>query len=91
MIQWAGLPRKALDDPFKPPDDPCIVKCIHCGQEYSSDEIVWCQEGDQGFWCCPKEGCGGTGFGCDIFPLGAWQDDDTEEPEEDGDVGETPG
>jgi len=60
-----GLPREAMDDPFRPPEEPCRVRCLHCDQEYSSAQIVW----RDGFWSCPVEGCGGAGYQFDIHPL----------------------
>lgn len=66
---WSDLPAEAREDPFRPPAEPCRVRCLHCGQEYSSSEIVWRRSGDRGFWRCPVEDCGGAGFGFDIFPV----------------------
>lgn len=67
----------ALDresDPFRPPPVSTLVHCLHCGQEYDSYRIEWRVSTDNtgrphGFWCCPVPGCGGAGFGCDIFPV----------------------
>ena len=75
-----GLPKEAMDDPFHPPEEPCVVRCLHCGQEYSSAQIVW----RDGFWSCPVEGCGGAGYQFDIHPLDSplWGGD---EDETDGD------
>ena len=61
-------------DPFKPPAISTLVSCLHCGEEYDSYLIEWREETDangrkSGFWCCPTPGCGGAGFGCDIFPI----------------------
>ena len=55
-------------DPFRPPDVPIEVECIHCGREYDSYLIEWREEPDadgqlHGFWCCPTPGCDGRGFG----------------------------
>jgi hypothetical protein len=82
MVTWnesrrADLPQRALEDCFKPPDEPVRVRCLHCGQEYDSDAIDW--RDDCGMWCCPVPDCGGAGFGFDIFPV----DDDfwSDEPE----------
>jgi hypothetical protein len=68
MIRWLDLPKEAMEDCFKPPKDPCEVECIHCGNVYSSSEIVWVRSGERGFWRCPVEDCGGAGFGFDIYP-----------------------
>ena len=61
-------------DPFHPPTIPTLVGCLHCGEEYDSYKIEWrvSTDGDgkrHGFWCCPTPGCGGCGFGFDIFPV----------------------
>jgi hypothetical protein len=87
-------------DPFRPPAIPTEVGCLHCGQEYDSYLIEWRVETDDagnqmGFWCCPTPGCGGRGFGFDIFPTDPdyrdeegnkmWCDDDEGEDDEDFD------
>lgn len=67
---------KNTDEPirnaFAPPAPPVHVYCLHCGSCYISDEIVWKQGVNspitKGNWCCPVDGCDGTGFGCDILP-----------------------
>jgi hypothetical protein len=61
-------------DPFGPPAISTLVHCLHCGEEYDSYRIEWRVEtrtdgSQQGFWCCPTKGCGGIGFGFDIFPI----------------------
>ncbi len=81
-------------DPFRPPAIPTEVWCLHCGREYESYLIEWHEKVDgrgevQGFWCCPTPGCGGKGFGFDIFPTDPeyrgedgepmWFDDDSDE------------
>jgi hypothetical protein len=60
-------------DPFRPPDIPTEVACLHCGREYESYRIEWRVEtGDDGtrhgYWCCPTPGCDGRGFGFDLLP-----------------------
>ena len=59
-------------DPFRPPDIPTEVFCLHCRQEYESYLMHWREElvagRREGFWSCPTEGCTGRGFGFDIFP-----------------------
>jgi hypothetical protein len=85
-------------DPFGPPEVSVEVECLHCGQQYDSYLIEWRIETDaegkqHGFWCCPTPGCGGMGFGFDIFPTdpnyrderGGWvySDEDDEYDEED--------
>lgn len=59
-------------DSFHPPAIPIEVCCLHCGKEYESYLIYWKkfkgESGTPGFWCCPIPGCGGMGFGFDIFP-----------------------
>lgn len=71
------MPYDPLDpdaDCFRLPDMPTLVGCLHCQQDYDSYRIEWriFREGDgkeHGFWCCPIEGCDGTGFGFDIDPV----------------------
>jgi len=58
------------NDPFRPPEKPVAVQCLHCGDRYSSAEIV--QETRFGYpytlaWCRNKD-CDGAGFGFDILP-----------------------
>ena len=84
------------DDPFRPPDIPIEVHCIHCGSEYESYLLKWVPgtPGDSldGFWCCPTPGCDGVGFCFDIWPTDPeWRDEDgnkvlffTDDEEEDG-------
>ena len=84
MIMKNDLPPEATSDPFKPPEEPCEVGCIHCGSVYSSSEIVWRRNEDgEGFWCCPAEDCDGKGYGFDIFPTDGsmWCDDEYDEDE----------
>jgi len=84
-----GLPKEAMDDPFRPPEEPCMVRCMHCDQEYSSAQIVW----RDGFWSCPVEGCGGAGYQFDIHPLDSslWGgDEDETDDEEEADEDEPP-
>jgi len=59
------LPMRARMDPMAPPIEAVAVRCMHCGREYSSDEIVWFY----GMWCCPHGTCRGTGFLFDIVPV----------------------
>jgi hypothetical protein len=88
------------NDPFGPPAISTVVHCIHCGEEYDSYRIEWRVEHDadggvHGFWCCPMPGCGGTGFGFDIFPVDPeyrdengelmWCSDDEDEEEDEFD------
>ena len=78
-----SLPKEAMDDPFRPPEEPCMVRCLHCSQEYLSSQIVWCD----GFWSCPVEGCGGAGYQFDIHPLDSslWGGDEEEDEDYDED------
>ena len=57
-----------------------MVRCLHCGQEYLSSQIVW----RDGFWSCPVEGCGGAGYQFDIHPLDSslWGDEDEDEDDD---------
>ncbi len=83
-------------DCFRPPAIPTAVGCLHCGEVYESYQIEWrvSQDADgkpHGFWCCPTEGCGGCGFGFDIFAVdpeyqyenGGWVWFDDEEGDDD--------
>jgi len=90
-------PLDPYNDPFRPPEIPTEVSCLHCGKEYDSSLIEWRMETDadgktRGFWCCPMPGCSGIGFGFDILPTdptyrderGGWVcDEDDEEGEYD--------
>jgi len=87
MVMW-GLSKEALDDPFRPPPEACLVFCLHCQQVYSSDDIVWREEDGRGFWCCPVPGCGGMGFGFDIHPVEDGDEIDEEDWDEDWEEGE---
>jgi hypothetical protein len=91
----ANMPDDPNSDPFKPPEIPTLVGCLHCGEEYDSYLIEWrilkTTDGRmRGFWCCPTVGCDGLGFGCDIFPVdpdfrderGGWCNDDDDHDEE---------
>jgi len=69
-----------FDDPFRPPDIPTEVCCMHCGEEYESYLIQWTavhgDDADDGFWCCPTPGCAGVGFCFDIWPTDPeWRDE----------------
>lgn len=90
--------RNPQDDPFRPPEVPTLVACIHCGEEYESFRIEWREfvndKGETvGFWCCPIPGCDGKGFGFDIFPVdpdyqdesGRWITSDDEDEDWDDD------
>jgi hypothetical protein len=66
-------PDRPVEDGLHPPAIPTEVFCLHCRQTYESYLIEWRvttnDRGERhGFWCCPTPGCGGAGFGCDIFP-----------------------
>jgi hypothetical protein len=89
-------PLDSQSDPFKPPETPVEVSCLHCGQEYDSYLIEWRVETSadgqpHGFWCCPTPGCDGRGFGFDILPTdpnyqdehGGWVHDDDGEEDDD--------
>lgn len=94
MGAMPDLPEDAYKDCFHPPSIPTLVGCLHCGKEYDSYLIEWRESTDsdekrRGYWCCPTPGCGGAGFGFDIFPLdseyvdpdgrdlGQWVDDES--------------
>ena len=71
-----------FDDPFRPPDIPTEVHCIHCGEEYESYLIKWVpdeKQANDGFWSCPTPGCDGVGFCFDIWPTDPdWTDENGE-------------
>jgi hypothetical protein len=95
-------PNQPIEDGMHPPAIPTEVFCLHCNQVYESYLIEWRvhtnDRGERrGFWCCPIPGCGGTGFGFDIFPTDpdyqdergiGWNsgEDDEDECDEDFDV-----
>ncbi len=100
------MARKPEHDCFKPPAVPTEVHCIHCHREYDSYLIEWREfpnetGGTDGFWCCPMPGCGGKGFGFDIFPtdpqyvgedgepMWQWCDDDEDGDYDDEEPGDT--
>lgn len=68
------------DSSFPPPDDPIEVICLHCGEKYRSDTMVFGplrpdDDDPLEMWHCPTEGCDAGGFGLDIFPTDpSWQD-----------------
>jgi len=75
--------KPGFEDPFRPPDIPTEVCCMHCGEEYESYLIHWeardGAEGLDGFWCCGTPGCDGKGFCFDIWPTDPeWRDEDGE-------------
>jgi hypothetical protein len=64
------------NDPFAPlPGSTRIVRCLHCGQSYSEDKVVYglkpaASSMDEPLWWCPTPRCDGAGVGCDIHPEG---------------------
>jgi hypothetical protein len=80
-----GAAEECSDDGFGPPKDPIMVECWHCGDKYSSSEMLRMYrprmqasivEGlGNGFstldplWWCKNRDCDGGGFGHDIHPL----------------------
>ncbi len=91
-----------IEDGMHPPVIPTEVFCLHCRQTYESYLIEWrVRTNDRGerhgFWCCPTPGCGGAGFGCDIWPTDpdyqdergiSWSYGDDEEDDDDEDFDE---
>lgn len=64
-------------DPFAPPVPGVVVRCLHCGREFSSDLMQWVvmEETGEGYWCCATPGCEGVGVGFDLWAcheVGAW-------------------
>jgi hypothetical protein len=96
------MPDDPKSDPFRPPEIPTEVGCLHCQQVYESYLIEWrertCADGKvRGFWCCPTPGCDGAGFGFDILPTdpeyqdehGGWiRDDDADDDDDDEELDE---
>ena len=83
MDNHEDLPPEALDDPFKPPDKPRMVLCLHCDQTYLSSLMKW----RGGLWRCGTPGCDGAGYGFDVFDENSslFADEDEEEMGFDGD------
>ena len=83
MDNHEDLPPEALDDPFKPPDKPRMVRCLHCDQTYLSSLMKW----RGGLWRCGTPGCDGAGYGFDVFDENSslFADEDEEEMGFDGD------
>lgn len=77
-----GMRADGSEDPFRPPDIPIEVHCIHCGEEYESYLIKWVPDEKrpgEGFWSCPTPGCDGIGFCFDIWPTDPdWRDENGE-------------
>ena len=63
MAERFTPPKKALQDPFKPPRTPRLVRCLHCDKTYMSSLMEW----KGGLWCCGTPGCDGKGYHFDIF------------------------
>ena len=83
MDNHEDLPPEALDDPFKPPERPRMVRCLHCDQTYLSSLMKW----QGGLWRCGIPGCDGAGYGFDVFDENSnlFADEDEEEFGFDGD------
>lgn len=72
-----------LNTSFKPPSKPKRVRCLHCGESYSSDEIkleyrlkfrefeISLDNADiiEPMWWCKNPDCDGAGYGYDIHPV----------------------
>src|SRR4051794_25577586 len=91
-------------DPFRPPEIPTEVGCIHCQKTYESYLIEWRvftePDGKRlGFWMCPTPNCDGKGFLFDILPTdpkyqsdrGGWVDDESDDDFEDVEFDESEG
>ena len=80
-------PADGHEDGFGPPEKPINVKCLHCGDRYSSDEMVLAyrpqfqhpmvmmlgRDADRigALWWCKNLRCDGAGLGFDIHPVKA--------------------
>ena len=53
----------------RPPNIPVMVRCIHCGAVYRSDEMKYEKRRGIALWWCKDPGCEGAGFGVDIHPI----------------------
>lgn len=80
--------RVALGDEFQPPMPSVRLRCIHCGEECDSRDMVyrWSDEEQFGRWCCPTPGCDGKGVGLDL-----WECENPGCGESGGGVGGPPG
>lgn len=68
-----------FDDDFAPSKANKRIKCIHCGDVYHEQELVWearwfgpleeCPSEDFAFWYCRNSDCDGMGIGCDMMYL----------------------
>lgn len=62
---------EGLNDPFRPPDMPRMVQCLHCGDIYVSDGMRYESRfgNPEEYWYCQNRGCDGAGYGFDIFSV----------------------
>lgn len=60
------LTRPCGRDPFAPPRTPVPCRCLHCGQRFTSDQMI--RKGPDRLWSCPTPDCDGAGFEIDIRP-----------------------
>lgn len=71
--KWDRNSKRAKRDTFGPPAEAVEVYCLHCGLEYSSDDMIWgTKEGVHSLtplWWCATPWCDGAGFGKDLFPV----------------------
>lgn len=59
-----------FEDQFAPPADHVEeVECLHCGQRYLSNEIVFEERFGTLLWWCKDRHCDGRGFGFDILTV----------------------
>lgn len=65
------------EDPFAPkPGRKRLVKCLHCGDEYTEDLVIFgtkpaASDAPEPLWWCPTPGCDGAGVGFDIHSVRA--------------------
>ena len=55
------------NDPFSPSKDgDKEMGCLHCGETFNEQEIVYEERFGRTLWWCPTEDCDGAGVGMDI-------------------------
>lgn len=64
----AGPLSPDYDDPFavRPADGKRMVGCLHCGDSYRAEEIVYENRAGSALWWCRNKSCDGAGLGWGI-------------------------